>query len=95
LHREISITQCLHGVRMRHAGHWPARQVHLGNRTRRLASVAPDMSQAQPRATQQTLDNVIGHKWNGRLLFSLCKRFSDLAGVLDEKLRDWAERAVL
>jgi hypothetical protein len=32
---------------------------------------------------------------NGRLLFSLRKRFSDLAGVLDEQLCDWAKRAIL
>src|SRR5215470_10834332 len=40
---------------------------------------------------QQILNNVIG--W--RLLFSLRQGLCDLAGGLGEKLRDWAERAVL
>jgi hypothetical protein len=53
------------------------------------------MGQNPPRATAQNLGNTIGHRWNCRLLFSLRKRFSDFAGVLDEKLRSWAQRAVV
>ena len=40
---------------------------------------------------QQVFGNVI----KVRLPFSLRQRLGDLAGVFDEKLRDWAERAVL
>jgi len=40
---------------------------------------------------QQVFGNVI----KVRLPFSLRQRLGDLAGGLDEKLRDWAERAVL
>jgi hypothetical protein len=43
-------------------------------------------------ALQQIVGNVIDYK---RLLFFLRQRLGDLAGMLDEKLRDRAERTVL
>jgi hypothetical protein len=49
-------------------------------------------SREQP---QQNLGNTIGRRWNWRLLFSLRKRFSDFTDMLDEKLSDRAERAIL
>src|SRR5260221_6443613 len=52
----------------------------------------PTPRREQPR---QDLGNTIGHRWNWRLLFSLRKRFSDFTDMLDEKLSDRAERAIL
>ena len=46
-------------------------------------------------ALQQILEHCTGHRWNGRLLFSLRQRLRDFAGAVDEKPRDGAERAAL
>ena len=47
----------------------------------------------RPESARSGRRDPIGIGW--RLLFSLRQRLGDLAGGLDEKLRDWAERAVL
>jgi hypothetical protein len=57
--------------------------------------LCPQTSSDRRARPQQTLGTAIGRRWSWRLLFTLRKRLSHFAGVLDEEPGNRAERAVL